>query len=280
MAGARRARRPAHAGDEAHRRRRPGPPVPDARLRAPPPRRGALERRGDREPGGDHGRRDELRRWARPQLRAGRHRSGRSRLRPRHGGADGERRLWRRSHGKRIRTERAGRRLPLVRGQAALVRAAGALAGRDAGPGEPARHRRRLQRRAHRRGRLERGGGPRRDARLGTGAGRVPGPARDWGLPTRGGRRTRTSAASRGGTTGPATSSATRGCGSTTSSPARRRPRGSWRWRSTARPARGRRRRPTMHRSSWTSTSPGKPFDAGWSGSDERFAARRAAKKA
>ncbi len=42
----------------------PGPPVPDAGLRAPPPRRGALERRGDREPGRDRGRRDELRRRA------------------------------------------------------------------------------------------------------------------------------------------------------------------------------------------------------------------------
>ena len=183
MAGARRARRPAHAGDEAHRRRRSGPPVPDAGLRAPPPRRGALERRGDREPGGDRGCRHQLRRRARPQLRAGRHRSGRSRFRPRHGGPDGERRLWRRSRGKRIRTKRAGRRFAVVCRQVALVRAPWSLARRDPGSGRRARDRRRLQRGPDRRGRLGCGESARRDPRLGAGAGRVP---RAAGLGARG----------------------------------------------------------------------------------------------
>ena len=46
------ARRPAHAGDEARRRRRAGHGVRDGRLRAGPPRRGPLERRRDRRPPG------------------------------------------------------------------------------------------------------------------------------------------------------------------------------------------------------------------------------------
>ena len=54
---ARRARRPADAGDQARRRRRPARRLREARLRARAPRRGPLERRGDREPGRHRGRR-------------------------------------------------------------------------------------------------------------------------------------------------------------------------------------------------------------------------------
>ena len=49
MARAGRARRPPDAGDEADRRRRAGDAVRDGRLRPPPPRRGPLERRRDRD---------------------------------------------------------------------------------------------------------------------------------------------------------------------------------------------------------------------------------------
>ena len=74
MARARRAGRPADAGDQAHRRRRAGDGVRDGRLPAGPPRRGPLERRGHRGPGraADRRRGHELRRRAGPRLGAGR----------------------------------------------------------------------------------------------------------------------------------------------------------------------------------------------------------------
>ncbi len=55
VAAARGARRPADAGDEAGRRRRPRDAVPDGRLRAAAPRRGPLERRRHRQPGRHRG---------------------------------------------------------------------------------------------------------------------------------------------------------------------------------------------------------------------------------
>ena len=66
----------------------------------------------------------------------------------------------------------------------------------------------------------------------------------------------RSPAGSRGGTTGPATSTRTSGCGSTTCCVTRPWPSGWSGPRSTARPARARRSRPTTRRSSSTSTRP------------------------
>ena len=71
----------------------------------------------------------------------------------------------------------------------------------------------------------------------------------DPGWPTRIGPGTTKPGGSRGGTTEPATSTRTSGCGSTTSSWRRAWRRGSSTRRSTAKPARVRRRRPTMPRS-------------------------------
>ena len=105
---------------------------------------------------------------------------------------------------------------PFYDGQAALVRAAAALARRGPLARRAARPRRRLQRDAVRRGRLGRGQGARRHARVGA---RARGARRRsatgaWSTPT--GSRTPTQpATSRGGTTGPACSTATRACGST-----------------------------------------------------------------
>ena len=152
-----------------------------------------------------------------------------------------------------------------------------AVARGDAGPGGPAPRRGRLQRGPDRRRRLERRRGARRHPRVGARNGPPSGHSLRGDLRTRGVPRTPASGASPGGTTGRATSSATRGCGSTTCWRPRRQRRVSSRWRSIARRARASRRRPITRRSSSTSTSPGTPFDAGWGGSEERFAARRAA---
>ena len=68
VAQARRARRAPDAGDQGRGRRRAGDAVPDGRLHDRPPRRGPLERRGDRQQGTHHGRDHELRRRSRPGL--------------------------------------------------------------------------------------------------------------------------------------------------------------------------------------------------------------------
>ena len=81
-------------------------------------------------------------------------------------------------------------------------------------------------------------------------------------------------AASRGGTTGPACSTRTSGCGSTTCWSRRPSRRGSSTPRSTATPARGRRSRRTTLRCSSTSTNPGKPVDPDWDGALARIKAR------
>ena len=82
----------------------------------------------------------------RDSTRRGRGRGLRGRLRPVRRGADGLRRVRRRPGREPVRAERPGRRLAVLRGQAALVRAAPALAGRDAGARRAAAPRRRLQR--------------------------------------------------------------------------------------------------------------------------------------
>ena len=74
------------------RRRRAGDAVPDAGLRAGPPRRGALERRRDPDPGRRRGRHHELRRRPGARLDRGlRSPVRRGRLRPVRRGADGVR---------------------------------------------------------------------------------------------------------------------------------------------------------------------------------------------
>ena len=138
LAGARRAGRPADPGDEARRRRRAGHALRDGRLRAGPPRRGALERGGDRRPRRAGRRRTSSRTSATGRsATAGRAapvpRRRRGRLRPVRRGADGRRDRSSGDPGRQpLRAERAGRRLAVLRGQAALVRAARALARRDA----------------------------------------------------------------------------------------------------------------------------------------------------
>ncbi len=66
MARAGRAGRAADAGDQARGRGRSGDALPARGLRAAPPRRGALERRGDRQPGGHQRPGHELRGWPGP----------------------------------------------------------------------------------------------------------------------------------------------------------------------------------------------------------------------
>ena len=84
--------------------------------------------------GRDRGRGHELRRRAGAGLHGGgRGRGVRGRLRPVRRGAHGLRRLRRGPRREPVRAERPGRRLPVLRGQAALVRARPPLAGRDAG---------------------------------------------------------------------------------------------------------------------------------------------------
>ena len=140
VAGARGAGRPAHPGDEARRRRRAGDALRDGRLRPGPPRRGSLERRRDRRPPGlgVDGRRSRTSATAPSATAApGRPCSWRGGLRPVGRGADGvgAGRPGRRAGGvpdrQPLRPERASRRLAVLRRQAALVRAARALAGRD-----------------------------------------------------------------------------------------------------------------------------------------------------
>ena len=267
VAGARRARRPAHAGDEALRRRRAADDLPDGRLPARPPRRGPLERRRDRRRGTasrstsrsrtsatgrsataaparrrtleeeDFNPFDEARMLSRPRHAAGR--------RP-----DADR--------EPVRAERPRRRLAVLRRQAALVRTGPALARRDPRPEGVAAHRRRPERRAD--GRATSGTAARVHGGThvsGQGARGVPEPARlgpPRHLPRPPARRR--AAGSPGGTTGPATSTRTSACASTTSCPPSRSRSGSSPSRSTARRARASRSRPTTRRSSSTSTSP------------------------
>ena len=144
----------------------------------------------------------------------------------------------------------------------------------------PARDRRRLQRGAH---------GPRRvgsrrrargDARLRAGAGRHSDPSWTGASRTPGARATRAFDGSRGGTTAPGTSSATRGCGSTTS----------WRPDPVAarivavevdREARKGKPVPSDHAPLVMDLdAPGRPFDAGWADAAARIADRVAARRA
>ena len=81
-------------------------------------------------------------------------------------------------------------------------------------------------------------------------------------------------AGSPGGTTGPATSTRTSGCASTTCCRPSRWRSASSRSRSTGRRARASRSRRTTRRSSSTSTSPGTPFDPGWDDAEARIVAR------
>ncbi len=154
------------------------------------------------------------------RFRAGRGRGRgdrRGRLRPVRRGADDRRDRGRAAGREPVRAERPGRRFAVLRRQAGLVRAARALDPRDDVARRRGRAGRRPQRRADRRRRVGRRRGPRRDPRLGTRAGGLPGPARHRACPTRIAPGTTSRAASRGGTTGPACSTRTSGCGSTTS---------------------------------------------------------------
>ena len=279
VAGTGRARRAAHAGDQARRRRRAGPPLPDAGLRPPPPRRGALERRGDRQPRRDRGRRDELRRRVRSQFRPRSRGARRRRLRSAGRSPDGVGRLRRRSRGKHLRTERPRGRFHVVRGQAALVRSTRALARGDPGPFRAAADRRRLQRGPRGRRRLERGRSPRRHARLGAGARRLPGP------PCVG-----TDGHLAGSQPGPAALHlvglprrqlpAQRGDADRPPAGDSRRPRRGVVAVEVDREARKGTPTPSDHAPLVLDLdAPGKAFDAGWGGSEERFAARRAAQR-
>ena len=138
--------------------------------------------------------------------------------------------------------------LAVLRGQARLVRAAGAL-GRRSEDGRGPGPRRRSQRGPDRGRRLGRGGRARRHARLRAGASRLSRAARTSAWSTATGPSIRSAVASRGGTTGPACSTRTSGCGSTTCWSRRPSPHGSSTRRSIATPARGRRSRPTTRRS-------------------------------
>ena len=109
--------------------------------------------------------------------------------------------------------ERPGRRVAVLRGQARLVRAAGALDATRRASAEPsaARPRRRPQRGPDRSRRVGCRGRPRRHARVGARTSGVPRAARPWPdrwLPA---RSTTRPAGSRGGTTGRACSTRTSG---------------------------------------------------------------------
>ena len=212
MARAGRARRPADAGDEARRRGRAGDAVRDGRLRARPPRRGPLERRRDREPG-RAGRRATSSRTS-ATGRSATSSPGRRRPSARTTSTRSTRRGWcravvrRRPRRQPLRAERPGRRLAVLRGQAALVRAARAAGStRRASPDEPLvlggdyNVRRRPTRRVGREAKAHGGTHVSR-----AGAGGAP-TLLDWGLvDAYRSRPRRARAASRGGTTGPACS--------------------------------------------------------------------------
>ena len=168
MAGTGPAGRAVAAGDEARRRRRPARDVSPARVPGRPPRGGALERGGHRQPLADRGRDHELR----PAAAVPDH-PGRRRRRADGGDAHDRGPDRRAAGGLPVCPQRAGGRLAVLPGQAGLVRRPHPLAGhrlchrRAAGPGG------RPQRGAHRSGRLGPGQGPRWHPRLGAGAGGV-----------------------------------------------------------------------------------------------------------
>ena len=118
----------------------------DGGLRAGPPRRGALERRGDRQPRAAST--DVVTNFGEPlRPRADpRRRRRRAARRGAHDRGD----VRRRSRREPLRAQRPRRRLAVLRGQARLVRAARALAARSARARGAAGDRRRLQRRARR----------------------------------------------------------------------------------------------------------------------------------
>ena len=162
MARPRQAGRALDAGDQARGRGRAGRDVRAGRLRARPPRRRPLERRGDREPG--------RHRRGRQQLRPAVARAGHARRTGRRAarrGPDDLGGLRRRPRGEPLRAERTLARLALLSGQARVVRAARPLARRITEPGRAPGARRRLQHRARRRRRVGPRGLPRRDPRLG-----------------------------------------------------------------------------------------------------------------
>ncbi len=256
VARARRPGHPAHAGDEAGRRRGPGDALPHGGLRAAPPRTGPLERRGHRQPGRPRrAHRAELRRPGGDRRRAPGRGLGRGRLRPLRGSAHGQRRGRRHPRGQSLRAQRSPGRLDLVRGQAALVRSPGSAGWRS----------------RPRRARPSSWAGTSTSRRATTMSGMPPGRTAARTSPPLNGQpspdcvtgaswtsiachsRTRTDSA--GTTTEPACSTATRACASTSSTAADR-----WRTessgqRSTARRARARPRRPTTARSSSTWTN-------------------------
>ena len=211
------ARRPAHAGDQAHGPGSAADAVHGARLRGDPPRRRPLERRRDPDAARGVGRDHELRRRPRPEQRRRRGRVARGGgLRPVRRGAHGQRRQRRHPVHFDLRAQRPRRRLAVLRRQAALVRTARAL-GRGVASRDRARGgRRRLQRRPDRRRCLGCRPSPRRDPRLAAGACRVRGAARARPRGRLSAHAIRTPGATRGGTTAPACSTRTTGCGSTT----------------------------------------------------------------
>ena len=134
VAGARRAGRAADAGDEARRRRRAGDAVPDAGLRAGPPRRGPLERRRDPDPGRaprTSSRTSATGRCATRSAGSAR-RSSEEDFDPFDEARMVSAVVRRGPRRQPVCAERPGRRLPVLRGQAALVRARRPLARRDA----------------------------------------------------------------------------------------------------------------------------------------------------
>ena len=147
--------------------------------------------------------------------------------------------------------------LAVLRSQAASGTSGSPAGWPSADPAKPLAAGRRLQRRAHRRGRLGSGRLPRRHARL---ASRSAGLSRGSAIgasPTRTASTIPSPGATPGGTTAPATSTRTSACGSTTCWSRRPSPGGRSAPRSIARPARANRSRRTTPRSWSTSTSRG-----------------------
>ena len=252
--------RPAHAGDEADRRRRAGDGLRDGRLPAGPPRRGPLERGGDRGPRGRHdrGRRHELRRRAGPRFRP-RRRRRRNASEDDFDPFDEARMVAATVDGMRFVSLYApnGRVVgsPFYAGKLAWFERLARWVREDAGRGR--RRSSSVATSTSPRPTRTSGMPPRSTAGRTSRSPSGPPSGRCWspGSPTPTVRAMTSPAASRGGTTAPACSTRTSECASTTCWCRRRSPAASWMPRSTATPGRDRPCHRTTRRCSSTSTS-------------------------
>ena len=211
MAGARAARRPPHAGDQARGRRRPAARLPDRRLRGRPPRRGAV--RNGVAIASRCGIDGVVTNFGQPLPPALDRRPRRRALR---GSADDRRHLRRRAGGVRVRAQRPRGGIDVLRRQARVVRPALGLAAGGATPRDPLVLGGRPQRRPRRPRRLGPERLPRRHPRLAAGAGGLRAALPTGGSSTCTARSTPSPGATRGGTTARACSTRTSACASTT----------------------------------------------------------------